>query len=672
MIDNNAFNIHWIEVLGAYGQVDSNVVATGSVFFTVFKNPSTGTLTFTAYNSDTFSHDIVFKDLDGNVIYTMTNVAPGTSRVDQDINGTPTILTQQTSPNFSTPTPQNRFFLATNADLTPTTTHGSTGGINGTGPTVDAATKLDNAILLTNDTPVTISITGLTGTLQGPNAAVYFELWLDAGVRPAPVPNQVAPAVQVTVTFDQFGNGQNVKMYTYITHNLSFNAGFEDPTSFYRSPENGGLTGAIPQYFTNLVNGSVTFTITALNAGTVPIRLRTDAAQQQGDISFIDLPYNFTQVGGTSVENEKSEPQLLFAPPSSLGAVSFALASAAPLVGQSGWTATLTGNTATFTATSVANQTLQITVDPRTNLLMNNRFAVGDPGFNSPYDFDSTLPGDQTLAANATSTVIIEGAGGDSIILGSPRAPLGSPASSLLAAFEIGSSDGTGSLTIDDSVRSASATYTVAQAADGILFSTNETDPTVSRLDVTQTQTFSGGVTLIAGAGTTVTNVLATLAGETLTLDSAAGHAIVNVGNGNVQNILGSVNVTNSAPGGFTDLLVFNFAGVNFSNNVTVSSATTTRSHAGRRAILYSRSSTAWMMSRYVGYGTNATTYDMVWRSPGRLFRTLPTGTGMDSVVVGNNCKWSPAASFPGDLFIRGQSGQLTIENHLGAAVVAA
>src|SRR5262249_57796640 len=95
--------------------------------------------------------------------------------------------------------------------------------------------------------------------------------------------------------------------------------------------------------------------------------------------------------------------------------------------------AALTGSTATFTATNLTNQKLIITADPGSDLLMNNRFAAGDEGYASAFDFDSTQPGVQVLTATAASTVVITGGNGDAIVLGSPS----SAASSLLARFRV-------------------------------------------------------------------------------------------------------------------------------------------------------------------------------------------------------------------------------------------
>ena len=71
-IDNDAFNLHWIEVLQAYGQVDPSVTA-NTVFYTVFNNA--GVRTYVAYNPTAMPLPVQFKDSSGNVLLSET-VAP--------------------------------------------------------------------------------------------------------------------------------------------------------------------------------------------------------------------------------------------------------------------------------------------------------------------------------------------------------------------------------------------------------------------------------------------------------------------------------------------------------------------------------------------------------------------------------------------------------------------
>jgi hypothetical protein len=94
------------------------------------------------------------------------------------------------------------------------------------------------------------------------------------------------------------------------------------------------------------------------------------------------------------------------------------------------FSAALAGTIATFNGDG-ADDTLTFTFEG--GLLKHNRFTVGDAGFTSDLDFDSTVAGEQTLAASAASAVnILLGAGSDTVILGGDG-----HASLLLAAFTI-------------------------------------------------------------------------------------------------------------------------------------------------------------------------------------------------------------------------------------------
>ena len=136
-----------------------------------------------------------------------------------------------------------------------------------------------------------------------------------------------------------------------------------------------------------------------------------------------------------------------------------------------GFTATLTSSTATLTAVNLDNQMLLITADPASGLLMNNRFSTGDESYASPFDFDTTQPGVQVLAATAASTVVIHGGRGDAIVLGSEF----SAASSLLAHFQVATDAvGSGSFFIDDSVRSTTGGYNLAKAGSGLGITTDD------------------------------------------------------------------------------------------------------------------------------------------------------------------------------------------------------
>ncbi len=75
------------------------------------------------------------------------------------------------------------------------------------------------------------------------------------------------------------------------------------------------------------------------------------------------------------------------------------------------YTAALVGDVATFTGTAAG---ATITIDTSGGLVRHNRYSQGDSGFNSDFDFDSTVPGDQTLSVSSlTAQVLINAVGGN-------------------------------------------------------------------------------------------------------------------------------------------------------------------------------------------------------------------------------------------------------------------
>jgi endoglucanase Acf2 len=655
LIDNNAFNIHWIEVLQQYGRVDASLHASytdagGQVHavyqYGAFMNG--GVRTFVAYNPDSFAHDIVFYDANGNVVYTMTNVAPRTEQVDQ-LDGTTKIpkVAVQTTPDYSLPTPQNRFFFTTDAGGNPTLTYGQTG--SGT-KAADPTTHLAPTATITN-AGVQFTMTGLTGQLLGPQSSGFFDVWLDPGFG-------AAPQIQVTITYDQFGDGKNVITQTYDNFNVNAGLGFVE----YRSLSNGGLVGNIPRYFTMMKNGTVTVTLKTLTKDS-SVRLRTDAAGAQGEVSYLDLPYAFTQVGGMSVAQLSLGGQVQSNPEPVVSAVRAAALPSATTTHLPAFTVSFNAatNTATFNAAFNLGtpQTLQITVDPQTGLLMNNRFAAGDSGFADDYDFG----GGQHVQASAGVTIVINDGYGYAVVLGSNTQ--GSAASDLLAHVEATSLDNQGTLTINDGAGSEAAAYTMAQDANGLEFTTDD-----GRLHVTDegsNNVFGGGVTLISGLGSEGVHVLASEAGETLTLDSRNPQEVVYVGGGIVKNVKGDVSITNSAPGGTTSVFVENGLGVNAGPGpVVISGTSITGLSPG--AILYSGKRTDDVL--IVG-GHTPTTY-LVTGSLGGSTLQLATGSGLDTVLVGNNGVVNDTL-FSGQLNIEGDNQDtLTVDNGKGTAASVA
>jgi hypothetical protein len=388
------------------------------------------------------------------------------------------------------------------------------------------------------------------------------------------------------------------------------------------------------------------------------VRLRTDAAGAQGEVSFLDLPYDFTQVGGMSVAQlslggqilSNDQPLISAAPASELPSASSAHLPA--------FTASFNAltNTATFTAAHDLGtpQTLQITVDPNTGLLMNNRFAAGDTGFADAYDFG----GGQHVQATAGATIIIVDSYGYSVVLGS-NAP-GSAATDLLAHFDVTSNDNRGTLTINDGAGSNPVVYTVSQDANGLEFTTD--DGSLHVTDEGPNNVFGGGVSLITGLESAGVHVLASQSGESLTLDSLNPQEVAYVGDGDLQNVKGNVSVTNSAPGGTTSLYVDNGLGVNaVPEAVTISGTSITG--LAPAAIFYSNKRTDDVV--IVG-GSTSSTY-LVTGSLGGSVLGLTTGSGLDTVIVGNNGVVDDTF-FPGNLIIQESNAQdrIDIDNSNG------
>lgn len=78
------------------------------------------------------------------------------------------------------------------------------------------------------------------------------------------------------------------------------------------------------------------------------------------------------------------------------------------------YTSAVSGSTATMTG-DAAGDTLTITQIG--GLFFHNRYSAGDPGFNSGFDFNSAVPGDQTISSSTGTLTVVAGGGNDSIVL---------------------------------------------------------------------------------------------------------------------------------------------------------------------------------------------------------------------------------------------------------------
>jgi hypothetical protein len=287
LIDNNAFNMHWIEVLNAYGQVDSSVTA-NTPSYTVFQQSTNGAnvLTYVASNLSSVPESVQFTQQNANGTTTplLTETVPAyTTLVSQGSGTAVTVLATQTTPNYSLATPQNRFFITADTQNEPALTYGDPG----TG---------QKSITWDGSKPLQMTIKGLTGTLTSQNAATDFSLWFDPGTRTDSSGKPVfgSPSLNVTITYDP-GAGQKPVTQQFSVFNMSGNAGFVE----YRSPQAGGLSAPVVPPPTTMVDGSVTVSIASSGniSDKYPVRFRINAAPQQGEVSYLDLPYNLTTAG---------------------------------------------------------------------------------------------------------------------------------------------------------------------------------------------------------------------------------------------------------------------------------------------------------------------------------------------------------------------------------------
>lgn len=88
----------------------------------------------------------------------------------------------------------------------------------------------------------------------------------------------------------------------------------------------------------------------------------------------------------------------------------------------SSFTASLTGTVATFNGSAGANE---IAFSAASGILSHGRFSAGDAGFNSDFDFDSSIAGNQTLSANNAAVIVIvnAGDGDDHVSIDNQRPP---------------------------------------------------------------------------------------------------------------------------------------------------------------------------------------------------------------------------------------------------------
>ncbi|WP_254513390.1 dockerin type I domain-containing protein [Anatilimnocola floriformis] len=288
------------------------------------------------------------------------------------------------------------------------------------------------------------------------------------------------------------------------------------------------------------------------------------------------------------------------------------------------YTATLAGAAAVLTGNGTGDTLI---IDQSGGLLRHNR--LGDAGFNSAFDFDTTVAGDQTLAASAASSITVNtvGAGADIVQFGTAAAP----ASTLLAQL-INNNNSTGAdqLIVDDSTGAAN---TYSYSTSGV---------TGTGINVVNNAVSDGGVTLrTGGAGSTV-NVLSTFTGEALTLVGSAS-TTVNIGNGGLTaNIAAAVNISN--PSAFTSVNINNGSDTT-ARTIAVSNGSVTGISAG--AINFSQND---ISNLTVNAGSGADTFNITSTQGlgGTNVNTFNGGGGNDAFNI-TSTGLAGANNFNGD-----------------------
>ncbi len=289
--DTDAVNLQWINVLLQYGSVDTTVTA-NTVNYVVFNK--NGVRTFVAFNPEPYASSVTF-NVPGSGARTLD--LPARSEVVQTVAANGTVQNQIVNgmPDLSIDMSSNQLFLASSPpgstspspSPSPTLLQGQT-GLGEQALTIPAGTGTAAKPI---DTPpadpskvLSFTATGLNGTLD-PSQLPQFSLWLDPGYITTNVTTQT-PVIRAQLTIDPDGTGQHdVSEIFDGTVNLALGQpGYVE----YNSSEVQVLNPAtLP---TTLKGGKVTLTLWE-RIGTTSVRVRTDAAEQQGRVSTLSLPY---------------------------------------------------------------------------------------------------------------------------------------------------------------------------------------------------------------------------------------------------------------------------------------------------------------------------------------------------------------------------------------------
>lgn len=145
-------------------------------------------------------------------------------------------------------------------------------------------------------------------------------------------------------------------------------------------------------------------------------------------------------------------------------AVTFVAALAAATPAQAVYTSTVSGTTATMTGDAAGDL---LVVYENGGLLAHSRDALGDPDFSSPFDWNTAVAGDQTIA-NAAGSAVTVNAGDGNDLLSAGLSGVTTPVSLIEANLSFNGQGDSDSLAIDDT--DSSAGKTVTMSGGGVTF----------------------------------------------------------------------------------------------------------------------------------------------------------------------------------------------------------
>jgi hypothetical protein len=247
-------------------------------------------------------------------------------------------------------------------------------------------------------------------------------------------------------------------------------------------------------------------------------------------------------------------------------AVAAAALGCAPTAGAD-FTSSLSGTNATLTGDTAGDA---LVIDVVGGLLHHNRDTAGDAGFNGDFDWNTTLAGDQTLAAASVALVNVVAAGGDdTITLGST----GSPVTAGQARINVNAGDGSDTLVWEDATDATGRTINF----QGDVF--NQVFVPFVGFATGWTAGPPEQIAVHAGTGADTINLAGSTAATTSTIDAGGGADAVKVGSGaaGMDHLLGAVTIQGAAG---TDSLDIDESSATAGHSFTLDAATLQRNAA--------------------------------------------------------------------------------------------